>query len=74
MKYETYDRKFSLGDNGTLDTVINVECLLCGQGWCETLSQEFVAPYRNQRGQIVDLENMVDEARLNVECCPKCNK
>ena len=74
MEITIGNRKFTLGDNGTLDTLINIECTKCNALWATGLGHEFTSYYRNLSGKITDFENMIDDAFLGDEYCPRCGK
>ncbi len=64
------DRRFLLLDDGTLDTVIRVECT-CGSTWMERISQETAAPFRDEDGYMVNFLSLCREY-LDDTLCPNC--
>ena len=66
------DRHYYLGDDGTMDTVIDVYCV-CGHYWEERLSCEAAASYRDpMSGELVDLRGLAEDYLAN-DPCPNCD-
>ena len=56
---EMNGRNYQLLDDGTIDTVIRVECLDCGGAWVERIGQEWAAEYRDKTtGELVDFRGL----------------
>jgi len=69
MQFE--NREYLLDDDGTMDTVINVTCKHCGVEWAERLSCEAAGDYRDERGEMVDFELMIQDF-FSCEDCMHC--
>ena len=52
--------RFELLDDGTMDTVIQVSCTVCGRTWVERFDGEYAFEYRDEDGYL-DLPAFVDE-------------
>jgi len=66
------DYDFTLLDDGTLDTVVEVECCHCHETWEERFSQEYASEFRDEAGEL-DEESFWDdiEDTIEHECKPE---
>jgi len=70
---ELNGREYCLADDGTMDTVVNVECQICGEIWEERLDCEAASFYRDEdTGDLIDLNGLVEDY-LDNEPCPHCD-
>jgi len=60
---------FTLLDDGTLDTVVEVTCMRCGKTWEERFDGECASYYRNpETGAMVDLLAFVEGFDIYCPC------
>ena len=66
---ELNGREYFLGDDGTMDTCIDVLCLKCNFGWRVRVSAEEAAHYRDpETGEMTDLEEFVADYLDDDQC------
>lgn len=65
-------REFTLTDDGTLDTVIEVRCGFCGEEWTERCATDIAAHFRDDSGAL-DLKALVRDLMLDFDPCPACS-
>ena len=70
---EMNGRNYWLADDGTMDTVIDVECMKCSSRWTERIGTEAASFYRDEStGELIDLGGLVEDY-LDDDPCSECD-
>ena len=69
---EMNGRNYWLADDGTMDTVIDVECMKCSSRWTERIGTEAASFYRDESTGELDLGDIIGDYFYN-EPCSECD-
>jgi len=70
---EMNGRNYWLADDGTMDTVIDVECMKCSSRWTERIDCEAASFYRDESiGELTGFTDLV-VSYIDDEPCPECD-